>query len=321
MKIKDRITIEKNDADQRLDKFLVSWIEKKEGVVDDFSRGDLIRAVKKQQILINGKKTKPSHILKEGEVVSVEIEKVSDAVLPNEKIELNVVYEDEDIIVIDKQAGLCVHPSNSNDDSTLVSGLVVLYPEIVGVGDDSFQSNLRPGIVHRLDRDTSGVMIVARNQKAFDELKRKFQSREIQKTYQTIVFGHLEKKKIIVSSPIAKATNYKRQVIATKKTKTKTRDAVTEFNVIKEYDKYSVVEAKPKTGRMHQIRVHLLSVGNPIVGDKLYKKKEFLTEEFLGSKRQLLHACEIEFELFGKAHKFSSQIPFDFVEFLELIKN
>jgi 23S rRNA pseudouridine1911/1915/1917 synthase len=322
MKFKDKITIKDQlHVGERLDKFLVDWVKDRAKEGDGFSRGDLTRFIKEGKVKVNDGRVKQGYSLKFGDVVGLNFEKKEKGIIASRNFEIEIIFEDSNIIVVNKHAGISVHPSSERDEGTLANALVDLYPEIVGIGDGSLGSHLRPGIVHRLDKDTSGVMVVARNQKTFDELKRKFQNREVSKKYEAIIFGQLDKKRVVVTDPIARSSSYRKQVIAGKKTKTKVRDAVTEFEVIDEIGRYSVVEARPKTGRTHQIRVHLNSLGHPIVGDKLYTRKEFLNDKKLkNAKRQLLHAKELEFELFGEPYKFSAQHPFDFVEFLEEIR-
>lgn len=303
-------------------------------VVAGFSRADFARAIKSGDILVNDKKIKPGYVLKENDLVVIENEELGikndKKIKPNNNVKIDVIYEDENIIVINKTAGLKIHPVKFaslitgqvpdniiDEDRTLVNGLLAKYSEIENIGDGSIGSELRPGIVHRLDKDTSGIIVVARNQKAFDELKNKFKNRQIQKVYYAVVFGVLEKKEGIINASIARSSTYRKQVIAGRKTKTKIRTAVTEFRVIREFENYSLVQAQPKTGRMHQIRVHLLSIGHPIVGDRLYKKKEFSTDKFPRVDRQLLHAKEIKFELFEKEYDFSAPLPKDFEKFLD----
>lgn len=323
--MKEKIVIEKEQVGRRVDKALVDL-----KVVAGFSRADFARAIKSGGILVNDKKIKPGYVLKENDLVVIENEELGikndKKIKPNNNVKIDVIYEDENIVVINKPAGLKIHLDNFEDEAdTLVGGLLAKFPEIDGVGDDSIGAKLRPGIVHRLDKDTSGVIVTARNQKTFDELKDKFKNRQIQKVYQAIVFGILEKKEGIINASIARSSTYRKQVIAGRKTKTKVRTAVTEFRVIREFGdvgkiggvSYSLVEARPKTGRMHQIRVHLFSIGHPIVGDRLYKKKEFSTDKFPRVDRQLLHAKEIEFELFEKKYDFSVPLPKDFEKFLD----
>ena len=189
---------------------------------------------------------------------------------------------------------------------------------IQAVVDDSVESSLRPGIVHRLDKDTSGVMVVARNQKAFRELKNLFKNRKVSKKYLALVYGKPEKQQGIIEKPIARAANYKKQVVAGRKTRTKIREAITEYKVIKKYSARALVEVFPQTGRMHQIRLHLASLGNPVVGDQIYGKK--IKKYFSNHPpRQLLHAQKIKFELFGNKYSFQAKIPFDFQEYLKTL--
>jgi 23S rRNA pseudouridine1911/1915/1917 synthase len=234
-------------------------------------------------------------------------------VIPNSKIKINVLHTDENIIVINKPAGLQVHPSSTEKEKTLVNGLLAKFPEIKDVHDESLGAFLRPGIVHRLDKDTSGVMIIARNKKAYFELKKLFQDRKIHKKYVALVFGQLREKKGIITKAIARSSDYKKQVIAGEKTKTKIRSAVTKFKVIQKYSDYSLVEAMPMTGRMHQIRIHFFSIGHPVVGDKKY---QFKKQPLKSADRQLLHAETIDFQLFGQPFSFSAPIPKDFTDFL-----
>ncbi|MFC1622829.1 RluA family pseudouridine synthase [Patescibacteria group bacterium] len=308
-------------AEQRLDKFLVLWSGEQDDFEFDFSRGDWINIIKNKKVLVNSLVEKPSYRLEEGDVVDIEIKKDNKKKLfPQRRIEIETVFENRDFIVINKQSNISVHPDNKNNKDTLVNGLVARYPEIEDVRDTDEWSYLRPGIVHRLDKDTTGLMIIARNQKAFDALKEKFKNREITKKYQAIVYGKVSPEEGVIDKPLARSTNYKKQVIAGQKTKTKVRDAVTEYKVLKQFEKYALVEASPKTGRMHQIRVHLFSLENPIVGDRLYKRREFRCEDFIGADRQMLHAHSLEFELFGEKYNFTADLPKDFQQTLSKLQ-
>ena len=201
---------------------------------------------------------------------------------PPAYFEPQIVYEDADIIVVNKPSGLMVHPVKVNSkrridedrshQTTLVDWLVKRYPEIKTVGDEP---TLRPGIVHRLDKDTSGVMIVARTQASFEYIKSLFQNHAIKKTYEAVVFGIPKNDHGIIDAPIGiKNGTLKRSIHVSKMAK----DAITEYRILKKYEMpegmFSLLEVKPQTGRTHQIRVHLASIGHPIVGDKLYGKKK-----------------------------------------------
>lgn len=301
------IVVNKKNAGKRLDKFL-----KKEVFFNEkITRGEIIRQIKNRNILVNGKKVKPSYILKENDVVTEHITRnLEQKLIPNSKIKLEIIYQDKNIIVVNKPAGLQAHPDFHEKNNTLVNALIAKFPEIKNVGDEP---GLRPGIVHRLDKDTSGIIVIARNQKIFLELKNKFKNREIKKKYWAVVWGKLMSPGII-DKPLARATNYRKQVIAGKKTKTKTRKAVTEYKIIKIGNDFSLLEVFPKTGRTHQIRVHLASIDHPIVGDKLYKLKR--AKSNTGASRQLLHAKSLEFELGGRGYSFSAEIPPEFKQFL-----
>jgi 23S rRNA pseudouridine1911/1915/1917 synthase len=300
----------------RIDKFLKGEIFFNAKI----SRGEIIRQIKEGNISVSGKKIKPSYILKVGDAIEIDLPKKSNTLLSNKNVEFKVICEDKNFIIINKPAGLQVHPGFKNEGDTLVSGLIYRFPEIKNVGDlstSSKQANTRPGIVHRLDRDTSGVMVVARNQKTFLELKNKFKNREIEKIYWAVVRRKFKvsEKSGIIDAPLARAKNYQKQVVAGKKTRTKIRPAVTEYKVLKEAQDCSLVEIYPKTGRTHQIRVHLASIGHPVVGDIRYGRKNILRLEKV--KRHLLHAKSLEFALFEKKYHFETELPADFKNFLD----
>lgn len=311
--------IEKKYSGERIDKFLSSFAKASADKEKEFfangiiTRGEIKKQIRDGNILINKKTTKPSYVLKVGDQIEINFEKKDNKVIPNEKTDFKILYQDKNIIVIDKPAGLQVHPSTKDEKNTLINGLLYKFPEIENVGEDP----TRPGIVHRLDRETSGVMVAAKNQKTFLELKKKFQKREIQKTYWAVVLGNFgeDEKKGIIEKPLAKAKNYKKQVIAGGKTTTKVRPAITQYEVLQEFPEYSLVEAQPKTGRTHQIRVHLFSIGHPVLGDSLYKAKK-MKISLVAPSRHLLHAKKLEFELFGKKYAFESDLPSDFEHFL-----
>ncbi len=305
----EEVVISEPKSGQRIDKFL-----KKEFFLNtEVTRGEIIRQIKEGSILVNNSKTKPSYSLKTGETISFNIQTPIIQLFPNFKIKIEVIFENEDFAIINKTAGLQVHPSNRNEKDTLVNGLIIKFPEIKLVGDNPQN---RPGIVHRLDKDTSGLMIIAKKQKTFLNLKEQFKKRTIEKKYWAVVFGIPEKKQGSIDKEIARSTNYKKQVIAGKKTKTKIRKALTQYQILQNFSNYSLLEVTPKTGRMHQIRVHLFSIKHPIVGDKLYQLKRNSSNLFDKVSRQLLHAQEIKFELQGKKYQFNAPLPKDFKDFL-----
>lgn len=301
--------ITKQQAGERIDKFLAEEFF-------SYSRGEIIKKIKNGEVLVNKKLVKPSYVLKESDILQLKnfSKEKSNILIANKKITLQILFKDKNIIVINKQAGTQVHPSHNEKTNTLVNALINSFPEIIDVHDSSIEGNLRPGIVHRLDKDTSGIMVIARNKEAFNELKKKFKDRSIEKKYLAICEGIFAEKEGIIKKSIARSSDYRKQVIAVKNTKTKIREAVTIYEVVKEFKGNSLVEVSPKTGRTHQIRIHLASIGHPIVGDMVYRS--LLKKEKILAKRQLLHAKEIKFTLFNKKYHFLAPIPQDFKDFL-----
>lgn len=229
-------------------------------------------------------------------------------------MEPRIIYEDKNFLAVDKPPGLLVHPirleSNgagptaSSKERTLVDWLLKRYPEIRKVGDPG-----RPGIVHRLDRDTSGILLIAKNQEYFEYLKNLFQKRLIKKTYRALVYGELIPKRGVVKKDIkVKSGTTKRTVFKGRGERT----AVTEYRVLKYLDGFSWIEVIPLTGRTHQIRVHLSSIGHPVVGDKLYGPKNPKGVGLLNVNRQVLHAYSLEFSpALGKRLKLAVSLPGD----------
>jgi len=232
-----------------------------------------------------------------------------------------IIFQSKNFLIINKPAGLLVHKSVLNrddlgrDEDTLVDWLLKNYPQIKNIGDDIKN---RPGIVHRLDRETSGVMIIPLNQDYFDYFKKLFQEHGIQKTYTALVYGLIRSEKGIINKPIGiKSGTTRRSVHSSKMAK----EAITEFEVIKRLkikgQDLTLVKVYPKTGRTHQIRVHLASIHCPVVGDKLYGRKKGIFEDL---ERQFLHASEIEFkDKKGKLLKFKAALPKNLDSFLKSV--
>lgn len=227
-----------------------------------------------------------------------------------------IIFEDAAIIVVDKPAGMMVHADGRHDHPTLSDWLLEKYPELEGVGEEQKLSDgtviNRPGIVHRLDRETSGVMVVARTQKAFDALKGQFQNRETRKTYRVFVYGNLKDERGIINKAIGSSRGGAGPRSA-KLPHGKMRDALTTYRTIIRSADVSYAEAFPKTGRTHQIRVHFSAIQHPIVGDKLYGKAR---QPVLGFTRVALHAYTLSFvhPVVGEEQTFSAPIPQDFLE-------
>lgn len=211
---------------------------------------------------------------------------------------IKIIYENPDFLIIDKPSGLLTHPVNRRDKGESVVGwLLEKYPEIAKVSDKYGTSvgewtDLRPGIVHRLDRETSGLLLVAKTQSAFDYLKKLFQEHKVKKTYLALVYGKLKNKNGVIEMPIGKL-NMRQTTKIHGKHKLKEKTAITNYKVLKEYDDYSLLELSPQTGRTHQIRVHLKSIGHPVVCDPLYANKNNICPPQLG--RLFLHAQKFSF--------------------------
>jgi len=229
---------------------------------------------------------------------------------------IKIIFLNKDYIVVDKPAGMTVHSGIGSSEKTLVDFLVEKFPEIKTVGDDKI---IRPGIVHRLDKETSGVMVVARNQKAFEYLKNLFKSRKIEKKYLALVHGRLKKKAGKIEGEMGRSKrDFRRQALARGKISVrKERYSLTYYKVLKEFSDYSLLEVFPKTGRMHQIRVHLHSIGHPVVGDSKYTFKKYKKINF---PKMFLHASEISFvDQNGKKMKFVSLAPREIAEYLNRV--
>ena len=301
----EKIKVTNISAGKRIDKFLSEEFF-------SLSRGEVIRQIRRGMVLVNGQSVKPSRELSAGEELEIDFSLINSDLTPNNDLEIGILFEDEQIVVIDKPAGIQMHPSAVEKGNTIANWLLAKYPQIKEVHDGSKESYLRPGIVHRLDKDTSGIVVVAKTMESFLELKKLFSQREVLKKYVALLYGNLEQKSGEIRKPIARASNFKKQKIANSKTKGKIREALTLYNVLERYEGFDLVEAEPKTGRMHQIRIHFSSMGNPVVGDSKYFLKKYADSELECAKRQMLHAKELKFELLGKKYEFFSEIPVDF---------
>lgn len=232
-----------------------------------------------------------------------------------------VLYEDDDVVVIDKPAGLVVHSDGKRKEPTLTDWIEKNYPGSKGVGEPLTLSNSevieRSGIVHRIDRETSGAMLIAKNQPAFLHLKTQFQNREINKIYHAFVWGEIKDDDGTINRPIGKSRKDFRQWSAQRGARGEMREAITHYKVIAKSGGFSFVEAIPKTGRTHQIRVHFKAINHPIVSDSLYAPKK---DKALGFERLALHAYSIEFNsLDGKKNKVIAPHPEDFERAFRLV--
>ena len=235
---------------------------------------------------------------------------------------IQILFEDGDMVVLNKPAGVSIHGGPNVKGKTIVDFLLEEFPEIKGVGDLPAQAgdSIRPGIVHRLDRDTSGVLVVARNQDAFERLKFLFKTRNVEKTYLAVVCGKLKNQRGVISYPIGRdAKNPTRRGAAGGRARIRgEREAETRYRVLKAGDEYSLLEVMPKTGRTHQIRVHMKAIGHPIACDRVYGGKKVCCPDGVG--RQLLHAQSLSFSFpEGRRLKFEADSPEDFMRVQSMI--
>ena len=274
---------------------------------EDLSRAMIQKLLEQEKIKVNGKKEKASYKTKLGDVIEVEDVIPKEIELKAQDIPLDIIYEDSDIIVVNKPKGMVVHPANGNPDGTLVNAVMnICKDSLSGIGGE-----IRPGIVHRLDKDTSGLLIVAKNDKAHINLSEQIKNREITKKYIALVRGVIKENHATIDMPIARSDKDRKKMAVKKDGK----NAVTHFNVIKKYNGYTLLDIKIDTGRTHQIRVHLSEIGYPIVGDFVYSngKNPF------GVVGQMLHAKSLEFKhpITGKQMKLEAPLP----EYFEQILN
>jgi 23S rRNA pseudouridine1911/1915/1917 synthase len=260
-------------------------------------------------VTVNGAPSKPSHRLGRGDDVVVLLPPPEVVALEAEAIPLGIVYQDEDVIVVDKPAGLTVHPAAGHPRGTLVNALLTVCPELANI-----KGTLRPGIVHRLDKDTSGLLVVAKNERAHASLARQIKEREVHKVYLALVRGRVEPPEGVIDAPIGRHPRRRQRMAVVEGG----RAAQTRYRVRELLDDgYSLVEAEPLTGRTHQIRVHFASIGHPVVGDRLYGKASPLVG------RQFLHAWRLGFRLpaSGRYQEFESPLPGDLAGALDRIRN
>ncbi len=304
------ITI-KSEISQRVDKFLAQKYPQ-------VTRNFIQQKIAEEKILVNDKPTTRSYKLRPGDQISLEekdyLSQKSGAkivLLPNPEVKPKIVFQNQHFAIIDKSVDLAVHPDNrpytEPKQNTLVNGLLAQFPQIKDLGDDP----LRPGIVHRLDKGTSGLMIVALDQQAFDFFKRKFKERKIKKTYLARVWGCPKENAGTIQTLIgkSKADLTKQSTSSSPAKLINPKKAITHWRLVKKFADSSLLEVNIETGRKHQIRVHLHSIGHPIVGDRKYQTKAVkeLNRQF---PRQLLHAYKLEFQyLDGKKYAFETKIP------------
>ena len=301
--MKEYVIDEKNN-NIRLDKAISN-------IDTELSRMAIQRLIEEQKIRVNELIiTKPSYKVYIGDKIQIEEVKAKEINLKAEQLPVEVLYEDKDIIVVNKPKGMVVHPANGNPDGTLVNALMsICKGSLSGIGGE-----IRPGIVHRLDKDTSGVIVAAKNDKAHLNLSNQIKNREVKKTYIALVRGIVNENEATINMPIARSTKDRKKMAVNKNGK----EAITHFKVLKRYENYTLLEVKIETGRTHQIRVHLAQIGYPIVGDIVYSNGKNL----FNVVGQMLHAKKLEFKhpITNKVMKIEAGLPEYFEEILKKLE-
>jgi 23S rRNA pseudouridine1911/1915/1917 synthase len=293
-----------NVAGERLDRALTN-------ALPELSRAQIQRLIKGGRITMGGKAVKASYRLEGGEQLHVRLPEPVETSLIPEAIPLDILYEDEDIIVINKPAGMVVHPAPGHERGTLVNAVLAHSPDLPGVGGEK-----RPGIIHRLDKDTSGLIVVAKHDVALRGVQRQFKQRSVRKVYLALVEGHIQPSEAQIDAPIGRdPRRRKRMAVIPPNRSARARPAQTAYQLVDTYGDFSLVECYPLTGRTHQIRVHLAFAGYPIVGDAVYGRRK----QRLPLKRHFLHAAELTFRRpsDGEPVTFRAELPPELQQLLE----
>lgn len=305
------ITVEHSLPSERLD----TWLRSQFPAV---SRGTIQRLMEEGHITVNGRPTKPTHAPLAGERIEVHWPEAKPSEAQPEDIPLAILYEDEVLLVMNKPAGLVVHPAAGNEEHTLVNALLHhCKGQLSGIGGVA-----RPGIVHRLDKDTSGCLVAAKNDMAHMALSSQFASRKVSKTYQAILCGELPRDQGEIKAAIARHATQRKRMTVNEETG---REARTTYKILERLRSSTLVEAVIHTGRTHQIRVHFQHLGYPLVGDQTYGNRQNLRlGELVGYKapRQMLHAAKLSFihPLTGKVLALEAPLPADFVDALTALR-
>jgi 23S rRNA pseudouridine1911/1915/1917 synthase len=304
-----RIELQVNKDKIRLDKFLAEQVA-------NLSRSAAQRLIDDGQVTVNGEPSKPSYKVRTGDIVLALLPTEEASELVAEEIPLNVVFEDKDLLVVNKAAGMVVHPAPGHPGGTLVNALLAYCPELAA-GDVE-----RPGIVHRLDRDTSGLILVAKRDPIRRALQRQFRDRQVHKAYLALLDGHLQPAWGRIEAPIGRDPHHRQRMAVL----AGGREAATDYHVLEQFahqigpaaGNYTLVEAEPETGRTHQIRVHFASIGHPVVGDAVYGRRR----TWLPVDRQFLHARKLGFKhpTTGQRVGFEAPLPEELAGVLALLR-
>lgn len=293
--------IDSLDAGKRIDKFL--------GETTEYTRSKIQKMIENNNVMVNGKAVKPSYTLKENDNLEITDYIEETDILP-ENIPLDIYYEDDDLIVVNKSSGMVVHPAPGHYTGTLVNALLYHTKNLSSVNTD-----IRPGIVHRIDADTSGLLLVAKNDKVHNILAEAIQKKEVVREYVALVEGIITEDTATIDAPIGRDINNRKKMCVTS---TNSKEAVTHIKVLERLNKTTLIRCKLETGRTHQIRVHLSYIGHPVVNDPVYGYKKLVDESF----GQMLHAEKLGFvhPTTKEYMEFTAPVPDRFNEILEMYK-
>ena len=316
------IIVKPDTARERLDVFLCKEI--------GLSRSQTDKLIRAGMVMLNNGKAKPGYRIKRDDRIFVKVPPAKEMTAKPEDIPINIIYEDKDIIVLNKPPGIVVHPAAGNAEGTLVNALLHHCRDLSGIG-----GSIRPGVVHRLDKDTSGIIVFAKTNEAHLNLSQQIKDREVKKIYLALVHGRMKNDSGIIDAHIGRHPVHRKKMAVISSANLKKREALTHYKAVKIYSTkggslpaaslrqagasgekgYTLVELDLKTGRTHQIRVHLSHIGYPVVGDKTYSKKK----NDIGASRQMLHASQLCFNhpITGRYMEFKAEIPGDMEKVLE----
>lgn len=284
----------------RIDKYLTNYV--------DYSRSVIAKMIDSEYILVNDKKVKANYVVKVGDKITVKDGFIEPLDINPENIPIDIVYEDDDIIVVNKDSGMVVHPGSGVKEHTLVNALIYHTNNLSDINGE-----VRPGIVHRIDKDTSGLMIVAKNNKSHEILSDMLSRHEIRREYIALVKGVFPNETATIDAPIGRDKNNRKKMAVTQEN---SKDAITHLRVIKRYKKYTLLRLKLETGRTHQIRVHLSYIGYPVYNDPVYTNDK--TTEF----GQFLHSASIDFihPITNENMHFEAPLPGEFQVFIDSLE-
>ena len=301
----ERINLTCDISGERIDKFICENLE-------ELTRSSVQKIIENNNVFVNGERVSKNYKCKTGDEIEVVIPDAAPLDAKAENIPLDIVYEDDDLLVVNKPKGMVVHPANGNYSGTLVNALLYhCKGSLSGIN-----GVIRPGIVHRIDKDTSGLLIVAKNDAAHLSLAEQIKEHSFTRAYEAVLYGNIKEDEFTVNQPIGRNPKDRKKMAVTMKN---SKPAVTHFYVIKRYGEFTHVRCVLETGRTHQIRVHSAYIGHPVAGDEVYGPKKVITE--LGG--QCLHAKQIGFvhPRTNEYMEFESELPEYFKKFLNKLEN